>query len=150
MLLAVVQTPAPIPGQAADNPADSGGNIQKRGKSDKPNGQSTASDTPQNGARPAKTDAENPGTENASNSVTIRKLPTVSVGKDWADWSYWGFGGILVIVGGLQVWLLRGTLKAVEIQGKHMERQTKALEDSVAIAKESAEAAKASAEAASA
>jgi hypothetical protein len=96
---------------------------------------------PQNGARPTDSNAENPSAEDAGNSVAVRKLPTVSIGKDWADWSYWGFGGILVIVGSFQVWFLYGTLRAIKAQSGHMERQTKILEDSVAAAQKSADAA---------
>jgi hypothetical protein len=143
VLLTVTQAPVPIPGQAANNPAGSGGNVQKQGEKGKPNGQSAAASLPQNRAGPSNPDAEKPSAEDASNSVTVRKLPTVSVGKDWADWSYWGFGGLLVIVGGSQVLFLYRTLKAIQTQAGHMERQTKALEDSVAAAQKSADAAKA-------
>ncbi|HUA98347.1 MAG TPA: hypothetical protein VMA34_08480 [Terracidiphilus sp.] len=132
---------SPVPGQTADNPAGSSGTVQKQPKQGNADSQAPVSAIPQSGARPAKPDAQKPSAENTSNSVTVSKLPTVSIGKDWADWSYWGFGGILVIVGGLQVWFLYGTLRAVETQGGHMERQTKILEESVAVAKASAKAA---------
>jgi hypothetical protein len=147
-LLAVTQTPVPVPGQAANNPTASSGNVQKQPEGGKPNAQPTVSAVPQSSTRPAKPDAQKPDSENASNSVTIRELPTVSVGKDWADWSYWGFGGVLVVVGSLQVWFLFGTLRAIQTQSGHMERQTKILEDSVSAAQKSADAALAQVEAA--
>jgi hypothetical protein len=139
---------SPIPGQTANNPAGSSGNVQKQQGNGKGNSQSAAPPLPQNGARPATQDAEKPDTENTGNSVTVSKLPTVSVGKDWADWSDWGFGGLLVIVGGSQVLFLYRTLKAIQTQAGHMERQTKALDDSVAVAQKAADAAEKSATAA--
>lgn len=131
----------PIPGQTANNPASSSGNVQHQQRSGKSDGQPAVSPLPQNSARPASNDTKKPNAENTGNSVTVSKLPTVSIGKDWADWSYWGFGGLLVIVGGSQVLFLYRTLKAIQTQAGHMERQTKALEDSVAAAQKSADAA---------
>ena len=145
--LLLAATP-PMPGQTANNSAGGGGNVQEQGAKAKPSGQPPASRLPENSAGPAKPDAEKPSPKDASNSVAIRELPTVSVGKDWADWSYWGFGGLLVIVGGSQVLFLYRTLKAIQTQAGHMERQTKALEDSVAAAQKSADAALAQVEAA--
>jgi hypothetical protein len=142
-LLLIVMSP--IPGQTANNPAGGGGKVQKQQGNGKNNGQSAASPLPQNGARPASQDAEKPDTKNTGNSVTVSKLPPVSIGKDWADWSYWGFGGILVVVGSFQVWFLYGTLRAIQTQAGHMERQTKILEDSVAAAQKTANAAEKSA-----
>jgi hypothetical protein len=43
--------------------------------------------------------------------------------KDWADWAVWIFSALLVIVGGLQVWLLLGTLRAIQRQADQMEGQ---------------------------
>lgn len=141
VLLAVSHTFAPVPWQAAENPAGSSSKVHKQEAPDKSTGQPAVSPLPENGARPTAQDAEKPDAENAGNSVTVRKLPTVSIGKDWADWSYWGFGGLLVVVGGSQVWFLYRTLKAIQTQAAHMERQTIALEDSVAAAQKSADAA---------
>jgi hypothetical protein len=132
---------SPIPGQTANNPAGGSGSVQKQPENGNAKGQSPASAIPQNSAGPAKPDAEQPSAENAGNPVTVGKLPTVSIGKDWADWSYWGFGGILVVVGSLQVWFLFRTLGAIQVQAGHMERQTKILEDSVAAAQKGADAA---------
>jgi hypothetical protein len=148
LLLTITQAPVPVPGQTANNPAGGGGNVQKQPEGGKPNAQTPVSAMPESSAGPAKPDAHKPSAKDASNSITIRELPTVSVGKDWADWSYWGFGGLLVIVGGSQVLFLYRTLKAIQTQAGHMERQTKALEDSVAAAQKSADAALAQVEAA--
>jgi len=148
LLLTVIQAPAPIPGKASDNATGGSHEVQKQDTKSQPDSQPAVSVIPQNGTGPAKPNAEQPSAEDTSNSVTIRKLPTVSVGKDWADWSYWGFGGILVVVGSLQVWFLFRTLGAIQVQAGHMERQTKILEDSVAAAQKSADAALAQVEAA--
>jgi hypothetical protein len=148
LLLVVAQTFVPIYGKASDNPAGGSQNVQKQPEGGRSNTQSLASAFRENGAGPAKHDTDKPISQDTNNSVTVRELPTVSIGKDWADWSYWGFGGLLVIVGSSQVWYLYRTLKAIQIQAGHMERQTKALEDSVAAAQKSADAALAQVEAA--
>ena len=117
---------SPIPGQAPKNPAGGSGTVQKQPKQGNANNQPAASTIPEGGTRPAQPYTEKPNAEDAGNSVTIRKLPTVSIGKDWADWSYWGFGGLLVIVGSLQVWLLGGTLVAVKWQARETKRAAEA------------------------
>src|SRR5690242_17581501 len=45
-------------------------------------------------------------TNSADDSIRISKLPVVTVSppkRDWADWGYWAFNLLLVIVGILQV-----------------------------------------------
>lgn len=146
-LLTIMQATVPVPRQAADNPA---GGTQKTNDNKAPKdslsnpGISTVGKSPE---REGRKDGDQPSTKNDDQAVTISKFPPVSVAKDWADWAYWVFGGVLVVVGGLQVWLLRGTLRAVEIQGKHMERQTQILADSVAAAQKAADASLAQVEA---
>lgn len=49
----------------------------------------------------------------APTTVDVKSLPPVTVNparKDWADWGYWAFGGLLVIVGIFQVALLYRTV----------------------------------------
>lgn len=77
-----------------------------------------------------------------SPSVRITEFPPVSMNKDWSDWAYWVFTLFLVAVGGLQVFLLWGNLRAIERQALQMERQSGILEKSVASAEKSAETAK--------
>jgi len=139
--LLLLHASIPVPGQSSNNPAGGSSNVQKQRSNGKGNGQPAIAPLPKDSTRPGPQDTEKPDAGNADNSVTVSKLPTVSIGKDWADWSYWGFGGILVIVGGSQVWFLYRTLKANQTQAGHMERQTKALEDSVAAAQKAADAA---------
>jgi hypothetical protein len=84
-------------------------------------------------------------------SVNIDKIPPVTVvpqKRDWADWGYWVFSALLVVVGGFQVWLLWRTLGAITEQANLMERQAKANEDAVMAARDNALAAVAGAEAA--
>ena len=61
--------------------------------------------------------------------------------RDWADWGYWAFSLLLVVVGGFQVILLWRTLTAIKRQADTMERQEGVLDQSVKAAKDSAEAA---------
>ena len=97
----------------------------------------------------------------AQQSITVSKLPPVTIAKDGIDWSVLanyllvavGVGGIAVAVWTLcyirqqvnemrrQRKLMLGTLKAIQAQAWHMERQTKILEDSVTAAQISANAA---------
>lgn len=77
-----------------------------------------------------------------SQNVRVSELPPVSVEKDWSDWSYWIFTFFLAGVGGLQVFLLWGNLRAIERQALQMERQTGILEKSVALAEKSSETAR--------
>ncbi len=87
----------------------------------------------------ANSGAQQPG---ATQTVRVAELPPVSMAKDWSDWSYWLFTFFLVAVGGLQVYLLWGNLRAIERQAITMERQTTVLEKSVEMAEKSAETAK--------
>ena len=60
------------------------------------------------------------GTDGNQQSVSISKLPTVTVAapkRDLADWGYWAFSGLLVIVGFLQVLLLWRTLSGDSAAG---------------------------------
>ena len=106
------------------------------------------------------------GTDGNQQSVSISKLPTVTVAapkRDLADWGYWAFSGLLVIVGFLQVLLLWRTLRAIQRQADDMGRQvdlafgqlramheqitemsaqTDVLEKSVTVAQESANTAR--------
>jgi hypothetical protein len=104
----------------------------------------------------------------AQQSITVSKLPPVTIAKNGIDWAVLanyllvavGVGGIAVAIWTLcyirqqvnemrrQRKLMLGTLKAIQAQAGHMERQTKILEDSVTAAQTSANAAEKSATAA--
>ncbi|MGA3318408.1 MAG: hypothetical protein ABSC64_18470 [Candidatus Korobacteraceae bacterium] len=75
-------------------------------------------------------------------TVKVSDLPPLSIAKDWSDRAYWLFTFFLAAIGGLQVFLLWGNLRAIERQANQMERQTGILEKSVALAEKSAETAR--------
>jgi len=79
-------------------------------------------------------------------TVRIRELPSVSVGRNWADWTLWALSGVLSIAGVLGIVLAYKTLRAIRRQGVSMRRQTAILRRSVAAARKSANAAKKSAD----
>jgi hypothetical protein len=123
VLLAVVQTGPPVPRKATDNPTHASSNVKDDSQSDKaPTHDSvTAVKTPANG--PTESNGDQQSGKDGEHTVGISKLPPVSVTKDWADWGVWAFSGLLVIVGFLQIWLLRGTLRSLQHQTALMERQ---------------------------
>ena len=97
----------------------------------------------------------------AQQSITVSKLPPVTIAKNGIDWAVLanyllvavGVGGIAVAIWTLcyirqqvnemrrQRKLMLGTLKAIQAQAGHMETQTGILKDSVAAAQISANAA---------
>jgi hypothetical protein len=76
-----------------------------------------------------------------SQSVKVTELPPISTNKDWTDWSYWIFTFFLAVIGGLQAFLLWGSMVAFRLQVKQMQMQTEILSRSVALAEKSAETA---------
>ena len=82
------------------------------------------------------------GRSEPTQSVKISDMPPLSITKDWSDRSYWIFTCFLAAIGGLQVFLLWGNLRAIERQAIQMESQTRILEKSVALAEKSAETAR--------
>jgi hypothetical protein len=106
--LAVAQTAAPIPRQAPDHPANAN--------------QNSANQNPVI-PQPIQTvkeqyDGSTEAGENKPQPIAIREFPPVSLTKDWTDRSYWIFSGLLVLVGGFQVWLSWRTLRALKRQAK--------------------------------
>jgi hypothetical protein len=163
VFLTVVQTAPPIPRKAADNSAQ----VATQVKNESTTKQAPALPSPAplktDSDGPPKTDSKEQRPNNAEHTVGISKLPPVSVTRDWADWGVWVFSLLLVVVGVLQVGLLRSTLGAIRRQADEMGRQvdlafgqlramheqitemstqTDVLEKSVAVAKESADATK--------
>jgi hypothetical protein len=145
ILLALVQTLPPVPRQAANNSAGTSCRIQSQIS---PNKTPPAQSPPPVNANAAPSHDANrseQGTDNSQHSISVSKLPPVTVvttKRDWADWGYWVFSGLLVVVGGLQVWLLRRTLGAIQRQADLMERQTVATEVAADAANASAAATK--------
>lgn len=83
--------------------------------------------------------AQQPGTP--TQNVRVTELPQISTSKDWTDWSYWIFTFFLAAIGGLQAFLLWGSMVAFQHQVKQMQMQTEILGRSVALAEKSAETA---------
>jgi hypothetical protein len=77
----------------------------------------------------AVTQAASIGLADQNNPVGITNFSALLVIRDWADWGSWGFNGLLVVVGGLQIWLLFRTWKTVRRQADWMRRQTVILSD---------------------
>jgi hypothetical protein len=142
VILAVMQALPPIPRQASDSPAGASKKVQNQPKSEQTdpkhspasvNADQTQSHDPHTGKQTG---------EDTPNSIKVSELPPVTVagrGRDWADWGYWCFSLLLVIVGALQVWLLRSTLLAIQTQAGHMERQAGIMEGQLEAMKEAGE-----------
>jgi len=124
VLSVVIQTPATVLGQSTNSTvqASSGVSLKDQSKSN------NAPESPipgyaDSGAGPK--DQRWRGTQSSNDTgqtVSVTKLPPVSVSKDWSDWGVWGFSGFLAIVGGLQAWFLYKTLRAIKRQVDIMEQ----------------------------
>jgi hypothetical protein len=114
VILAVGQAPSPVPRQATDNSAQARGDNQKESDNkSSPSGTSPATIN-QNKAEPSQTNINQQGGKDTDNSISISKLPTVTITankRDWADWGYWGFSCLLALTGIFQIWLLFRTYK---------------------------------------
>jgi hypothetical protein len=135
------QAPSPASGKAADKAAPAGKNVESQTAPKKniatlppPTVDQRATDKNENAT-------DNKRTDDAQQPVRVIEFPPVSVTKDWADRAIWIFSGLLVIVGGLQVWLLAATLSAMRRQGLSMRRQTTHIRRSASAARKSANAA---------
>lgn len=124
-VLAVVQAAPPVPRQAPDSSASTSKTIQhptaKDQTSRQPTSPAEAKTTPNHDAS-----ANKQGEQNTEHSVTISKLPPVTVNgvkRDWADWGTWGFNLLLVFVGALQVVLLCWTFRLIRHQAREATRQ---------------------------
>ncbi len=123
--LCVAQASVPIPGKTANYPTAASSNIESQGQGhEAPAAPSLAV---ANAAQPPtpQGDSGEKGESDTGKAISVREFPPVSVTKDWADWGVWVFSGLLVVVGILQVWLLRGTLLAIQKQGSFAERTLK-------------------------
>jgi hypothetical protein len=116
VLLAVTQTTAPIPRQASDNSTQAGSADQKQGQKPQTDSRLTPAAVPQSSEGPSQQWAGEEHSSDKPNPITISKLPSVSISRDWADWAIWIFDGLLVAVGVAQVVLMSRTWKAISRQ----------------------------------
>jgi hypothetical protein len=167
VLFAVMQASPTVPRQAPDNATSGRAHVKSQAAA----GQKPAADSPSltnpNQAQAPDGDGKKVSDRDVRYPVSVRELPPVSVTKDWADRGVWVFSLLLVVVGGLQVWLLWrtfgtiqrqandlsrqvdlafGQLRAMHEQITEMSAQTDVLERSVGAAQDSANAAKISAD----
>jgi hypothetical protein len=132
-LLALVQTPPPVPHQATDSPANtphnsrSQANQQPRGSNPLPPANVINSINNENSG-------DTVSSKDQPETVRITELPPVAVSRHWADWVLWGFNGLLVFAGFAGIWYARKTLKTIK-------EQTAVTRKTADAAKESAEAA---------
>jgi hypothetical protein len=121
MFLAIAQAPVPVTGQASDHPTNASNDIQSDSNANK---KPPAPPPVIQPIQPTKEqyDGSTEAGKNNPQPITIRELPSVSVTKDWADKSYWLFSGLLVVVGGFQMFLLWRTLAAIKRQAELMKQ----------------------------
>ncbi len=108
VILTFSQTPQPK-AQPIRQPQSNSASVQKAEPSANKSGNSGTQSESKRTQPPTRSDEQR---NNSQEAVKVRELPPVSITKDWSDRAYWVFSLLLVVVGGLQVWLLHGTLKA--------------------------------------
>jgi hypothetical protein len=122
MFLTVTQATSPIPGQAPNSSADTRGNVQSQTKNENKPADLQAP-VNQNQTQTSESHGNKQGNNDAEQPVTVSKLPPVSITKDWTDRFYWLFSGLLVVIGGLQIWLLVRQLDTINRQADIAEQQ---------------------------
>jgi hypothetical protein len=123
VLLSIVQATPPIPRQTPDASRQGRNNIKK----DATNKQKPVSASPTTQV-PIETNPEKEAgqpieTENKTESISVSKLPPVSVSRDWIDYVALGFTGALVLVG------IGGICAAIKTL-RYIGNQTKAMIES--------------------
>jgi hypothetical protein len=132
MLLAVVQTAPPVPRQATNAPSRSSQQSADQGNGNKnPTATTPVKDAPYPDSEQGKNGVKQ--TDNKERTVTVSKLPTVSVGKDRWDIVYFFLTAALVVVGA-------GTWWVIWIQAKETAKAAKSTKESAAATRQSAAA----------
>jgi hypothetical protein len=148
VLMAVTQTPSPIPPKALDSHTATGQTVTNNPKSDK-----APSTQPPTSVGTSVADQQHVGSttksEDTQQAIRVRELPRVSITKDWSDWGIWAFNGLLVIVGAFQLLVLWRQAKIMKAQAEIMAEHAAHLKGLVTAAEDNAKAASAAAEAAS-
>jgi hypothetical protein len=148
VLLTVMQTAPSAPRQASDDSDSTSQNITKKTTDNKATSEELRAIVEQVKPLPQEGASKTPESENTEHSVKILKLPSLSITKDWADRTYWIFSLFLVIVGGLQAWLLYQTRTVIREQADTMARQARSMRYQTTILRDSAVATNANAKAA--
>jgi cell division protein FtsL len=126
-----MQTPQPLPGQAAGIFGDRSSESKQKAKSAKKNLPSQAvTFRPDNSSPDAKDKKQGLAAEDKEYSVNLASIPPVTVvqpRKDWTDhlldWGPWVFNLLLVLVGVAAVYVAHWTRVAIEKQVSLMNRQ---------------------------
>src|SRR5205823_7440888 len=118
--LTIVQAAPPVPGKTANQPTRSGQNVKRN-----PSNQQNTPDAPIPSASEGDQHEGKPqGSHNARETVIIREPAPVSRKDGW-DKAYVVATCLLVVVGGLAVKYAIKTLRAIEQQGRNMEKSVK-------------------------
>jgi hypothetical protein len=152
----------PIPTQSPETSAHAFGKIKDQsGRSQTPTPEGVGADGAKQAVAEKPNNAQKTGGDKPR-QVSVLSIPTVTISQPQRSlldevlvWGPWAFTLLLVVVGGLQVWLLYRTWEKVreqemrmkeqvdqiKAQATTMAEQTGVLKDSVDVAKKSAEAA---------
>ena len=128
VLLAVIQTSAPVPRKAADPSNGTAQTVTKQSGSDKTPAQQAPSIVQSISTQPNQDTSRSPAAENAQKPVVVRELPPVSVTKDRLDKTYIAFTGILIVVGIVGVRAAYKTLGEIKAQREAMQGQLTAMQ----------------------
>jgi hypothetical protein len=124
VLFAIIQATPPVPRKATNAPNSSGQNgADHRQSNENPAAPTSVKNTAQPDSNQGKDGIKQ--TSDNEHAITVSKLPTVSVGKDRWDITYFFLTAALVIVGGATWW-------AIWIQAKETAKAAKATEQSAA------------------
>jgi len=131
VLLAAMQAAPPVPRKAASHAADAPNRVQGNPSSNQTPAARPPTPVEPTATQPEGNPASSPQSGDKRQDIRVVELPPVSVRRDVADWGYWAFSGLLVVVGFLQVWLLRGTLRAARDNAKAASKNAEATNNAV-------------------
>jgi hypothetical protein len=123
VFLTIGQAASPIPRQAPNGPTNTSGDVQNQTKTENKPADLPSPPVNQNQTKTPETHGNKQGNNNTEQPVTVGKLPSVSITKDWTDRFYWLFSGLLVVIGGFQIWLLVRQLDTINRQADIAEQQ---------------------------
>jgi hypothetical protein len=133
VLLGILPFSQPVPGQSAKPAAQRSYDAGQQPDNHQDPPASPVAVDGEKQAGPAEKHSGPVGGEDKQQKITVVSLPPVSVAKEkkgfWGyvfDWGPWLFNLGLLVVGGLQVWLLLRTWKAIERQADLLKKQTEA------------------------